>query len=84
MELPAIMEVNSKDTFVYTRTTINRQIHLGFNTTIEVVSSTFHQIGSYRRVMRNLLEINRAAIDPALIGLTQNWVKRFLHGQVNE
>jgi len=84
MEFSAIVEIDSKDTLVYACTAINRHIHLCLNTTVKIVSSTFHQISSYGRVMCNLLEIHRTPIDPALIGLSQNWIKRFFHSHVNE
>ncbi len=31
-----------------------------------------------------LLEVDRTAIDPTLIGLSENWVEWFLHGEVDQ
>lgn len=67
MKLPAGIELNCKDPFVYTSPTIDRQIHLCLHTPMDLIPSPFHQISCDRRMVGNLFEVDGAAIDPALI-----------------
>jgi hypothetical protein len=84
MKLPAIIKLNRKNTLISTGPTINRNIHFGLEGAGQSVASPDHEVGSDGWVVGDLLEVDGTAVDPGLVGFTENGVEGFLHGEVDE
>lgn len=64
----SIIKFNFKNSFIIAGATIDRQVHLGLDTSGNRVASSLHHEGRNGRVMGDLFEVDRAVVDPALIG----------------
>ena len=84
MDLPTIFEFYSEDTLIDSGSAVDGEVHFCLHGAVEVIASAFHEIGGDGRMMGYLLEVSRASVDPALVGLPQDRVERFLHGEVDE
>lgn len=59
--------------------TIKWNVHTRLNTTINFVASALHVECSNWRMVTDLFKEDWAAIQPTLIGLTQDRIERFVH-----
>lgn len=60
------------------------QMNNGFKTAHHLIATAYEIYGCYWRVMGNLLGIDRATSDEALVGLAKNWVESFLDVEVDD
>ncbi len=51
---------------------------------IESVTAALEEHGADGRMMGDLFAVDGAAVDEGLIGLSENWVKRFVHTDVDD
>ena len=79
-----IVELDCKNTFITPSPTIYGQVHLGLDTPWNCITSPFHEKCCNGRVVGNLFEIYRTAVDPALESLSQNWIEWLFHSHINE
>lgn len=64
----SIIKFNFKNSFIITCATIDGQVHLGLDAPGNRVAPSLHHEGCNGWVMGNLFEVDRAVVDPALIG----------------
>ncbi len=51
---------------------------------VESVTAALEEHGAGGRMMENLFAVDGAAVDEGLIGLSENWVKKFVHTDVDD
>ena len=79
LDFAAILELNEVRVNTVPAAGVKPDGNPRFDGSIGLEAPSNEVVGGNRRVVADLLQVNRAAIDVALIGLPQNRVKRLLH-----
>lgn len=82
--LCSIVKLNGVKAFINSLSRVQVHIYLCLKVTIYLVPSANEVNRGDWRMMADLLSINRASVDEALEGLTQNWIEGLLDVKVQD
>jgi hypothetical protein len=78
------MKADIDNTFIDAAGRVETHLNFGFEVSVESVTAALEEHGAGGRMMGDLFAVDGAAVDEGLIGLSKNWVKRFVHTDVDD